>query len=143
MLQDPVTAAQSVLALAIFSSLFWFAFDNYSRTILVKHRRLIFAAILFVLVWRISPSNGVFYGLEYEGSYIYNVAGRQAGELRKPHDNDNLSFLIDVCAVGSLDSCYLSETSSGHYVGYPSLIRSAKALFGDGPNITYYINLLA
>jgi hypothetical protein len=105
--------------------------------------RFICIIILLGILWRLPFDGHFFFGLEYEDSYIYTVAGRHLDSGSQRCAPDNSCYLTTVCAVGSWESCKALETSSGHYIGYPFIIAAASRLVGYRPTIGSYISLIA
>lgn len=88
------------------------------------------------------PLDGRFFqGLEYEDSYVYTVSGRYLGAGSLDHVNSR--YLTTVCAVGNWNSCKISDTFSGHFVGYPFMIALVSRLLGYSPKIGSYLSLSA
>ena len=58
-------------------------------------------------------------------------------------DFSNSRYLTTVCAVGNWNSCKISDTFSGHYIGYPFLIALTSRLLGFNPMIGSYLSLSA
>jgi hypothetical protein len=90
------------------------------------------------------PLDGRFFqGLEYEDSYVYTVSGRNLDSGSLFCDFSNSCYLTTVCAVGNWNSCKISDTFSGHYIGYPFLIALTSRLLGFNPMIGSYLSLSA
>ena len=53
------------------------------------------------------------------------------------------AYLINTCAVGSLEACQERTAASGHYLGYPALLAMIISLIGYTHNIGYYLALAA
>ena len=99
--------------------------------------------LLVTLLWRLPFDGHWFFGLEYEDAYIYSVAARYLNSVTRTCSPGNSCYLTTVCVVGNGDSCKVSETSSGHFLGYPLMIAIASRLFGYSPAIASYLSLIA
>jgi hypothetical protein len=141
---SPFIVAQWIASIAFLSCWLFFASDAFTRALWTRHWKVLLTAILIVIVWRIPLRSTFFHGLEYEDAYVYTVSGRQSIDLQQ-YDSRNVGsvYLVSVCAVGNLGSCYLSQTYSGHYIGFPSIIRLTMRLFGYNPAISNYVGLFA
>ena len=127
-------------ALGVVTTLFWgsvltslasFLTDPYLRALLKTHWKLLLVCTTLVLIWRIPAEGGFFHGLEYEDSYVYTVAGRQMAEqFRIEPSGPTLPYSINVCAVGSLNSCKLSDNYPEHLIGYPYILSVLFKVFG-------------
>ena len=86
---------------------------------------------------------GFFHGLEYEDSYVYTVAGRQMAEqFRIEPSGATLPYSINVCAVGSLTSCRLSDNYPEHLIGYPYILSVLFKVFGYHSSIGSIANVV-
>jgi len=98
---------------------------------------------LVTLLWRLPFDGHWFFGLEYEDSYIYSVSARDINSGTLTCSSGNSCYLTTVCVVGNLNSCKVSETSSGHFLGYPLMIAIASRVFGYSPGIAAHLSLMA
>lgn len=99
--------------------------------------------MLLAAFWRIPFEGHFFHGLEYEDAYVYAVAGRYLSEGEVTSNTASSPYLITVCAVGNWNNCRLSDTFSGHFVGYPFIIATVSSFVGFDPSIGSYISLSA
>lgn len=99
--------------------------------------------LLVTLLWRLPFDGHWFFGLEYEDSYIYSVSARDVNSGTRTCSRGNSCYLTTVCVVGNLNSCKVSETSSGHFLGYPLMIAIASRVFGYSPAIASHLSLIA
>ncbi|MGA8489683.1 MAG: hypothetical protein WB711_04625 [Terriglobales bacterium] len=99
--------------------------------------------LLVTLLWRLPFDGHWFFGLEYEDSYIYSVSARYVNSGTIMCSPGNSCYLTTVCAVGNQNSCRLSETSSGHFLGYPLVIAIASRVFGYSPAMAARLSLTA
>ncbi len=137
------TSLYFVLWGAVISCLLFFAAEREFIEALRK-RWLPLGLILFLaLVWRLPFEGTVFYGLEYEDSYIYSVAARSLDSGTRNCTREGSCYLTSVCAVGNWNSCKVTETSSGHFVGYPFLIAMVSRVLGYRPAVASYLSLTA
>ena len=128
---------------ALISCLVFFATEREFLEAL-RRRWLPLGLILFLaLVWRLPFEGHFFYGLEYEDSYIYSVAGRSLDSGTRNCAREGSCYLTSVCAVGNWNSCKVTETSSGHFVGYPFLIAIVSRVLGYRPAVASYLSLTA
>ena len=98
--------------------------------------------ILLAFALRLPFEGHFFYGQEYEDSYIYPVAARYLVSTR--HAEPTASpYLTAVCVVGNWNSCRNSETSSGHFIGYPFIIAVVTRVFGYTPKTASVISIAA
>jgi hypothetical protein len=128
---------------ALISCLLFFATEREFWEAL-RRRWLPLGLILCVaLVWRLPFEGHFFYGLEYEDSYIYSVAARSLNSGTRNCAREGSCYLTSVCAVGNWNSCKVTETSSGHFVGYPFLIAMVSRVLGYRPAVASYLSLMA
>ena len=99
--------------------------------------------VFLALIWRLPFEGHFFYGLEYEDSYIYSVAGRYLSAGDYLCNPPNSCYLTTVCAVGNLNACEKTETFSGHFIGYPFMIAVASRVLGYSPTIGSYLSLFS
>ena len=139
-------------ALGVVAMLFWgsvltslacFLTDSYLHALLRTHWKLLLVCVVLVLIWRIPAEGGFFHGLEYEDSYVYTVAGRQMAEhFRIEPSGATLPYSINVCAVGSLTSCSLSDNYPEHLIGYPYILSVFFKVFGYHSSIGSIANVV-
>lgn len=139
-------------ALGVVTTLFWgsvltslasFLTDSYLHSLLKVHWKLLLVCTTLVLIWRIPAEGGFFHGLEYEDSYVYTVAGRQMAEqFRIEPSGPTLPYSINVCAVGSLNSCKLSDNYPEHLIGYPYILSALFKVFGYHSSIGSIANVV-
>jgi hypothetical protein len=139
-------------ALGVVTTLFWGSVlaslaslltDSYLHTLLKRYWKPLLVCIALVLIWRIPTEGGFFHGLEYEDSYVYTVAGRQMAEhFRIEPSGSALPYSINVCAVGSLTSCRLSDNYPEHLIGYPYILSVFFNIFGYHPSIGSMANVV-
>ena len=72
---------------------------------------------------------------------MYTVAARTPVSP-KIDERIGSAYLISTCVVGSLDNCEHFETYSGHYIGWPAIIRIAIDAVGYSPELPVYLNIL-
>jgi len=123
--------------------LLFLAIDQQCRGILKNNWRVICLVLLVALCWRVPFDGHFFYGLEYEDSYVYAVAGRDLSAGAHFCDQSSSCYLTTVCAVGSTNSCKFSETFSGHFIGYPFMVALVSRFFGYTPEVASYLSLVA
>jgi hypothetical protein len=128
---------------ALTACLLFLATSNQCKAVLKKEWRKIGLLTLLAFVWRMPLDGRFFQGLEYEDSYVYTVSGRYLGAGSLPGDHLNSRYLTTVCAVGNWNSCKVSDTFSGHFVGYPFMIALISRLLGFSPMIASYLSLSA
>jgi hypothetical protein len=127
---------------ALISCLVFFTMEREFMEAL-RRRWLPLGLILFLaLVWRLPFEGHFFYGLEYEDSYIYSVAGRSLDSGTRNCAREGSCYLTSVCAVGNWNSCKVTETSSGHFVGYPFLIAIVSRVLGYRPAVASYLSCI-
>ena len=125
------------------ASLACFLTDPYLHTLLKTHWKPLLFCLALVLIWRIPTEGGFFHGLEYEDSYVYTVAGRQMAEhFRIEPSGPTLPYSINVCAVGSLTSCKLSDNYPEHLIGYPYVLSVLFKVFGYHSSIGSIANVV-
>jgi hypothetical protein len=139
-------------ALWVVKVLFWgsvlmslgsFLTDRHLHSLLKAHWKPILFCVALVLVWRIPLEGGFFHGTEYEDSYVYTVAGRQiAQHFRIEPQGATLPYSINVCAVGSLNSCKRSDNFPEHLIGYPYVLSVFSNIFGYRPSIGSIANVV-
>jgi hypothetical protein len=139
-------------ALGVVMTLFWgsvlmslacFLTDSYLHALLRTHWKPLLVGIVLVLIWRIPPEGGFFHGQEYEDSYVYTVAGRQMAEhFRIEPSGTKLPYSIDVCAVGSLNSCGQADNYPEHLIGYPYILSVLFKVFGYHSSIGSIANVV-
>ncbi len=139
-------------ALGIVAMLFWgsvltslacFLTDSFLHALLRTHWKPLLVCVVLVLIWRIPAEGGFFHGLEYEDSYVYTVAGRQMAEhFRIEPSGATLPYSINVCAVGSLTSCSLSDNYPEHLIGYPYILSLFFKIFGYHSSIGSIANVV-
>ena len=139
-------------ALGVVAMLFWgsvltslacFLTDSYLHELLRTHWKPLLVCVVLVLIWRIPAEGGFFHGLEYEDSYVYTVAGRQMAEhFRIEPSGATLPYSINVCAVGSLTSCRLSDNYPEHLIGYPYILSVFFKVFGYHSSIGSIANVV-
>jgi len=117
--------------------------DLQARAAQKKHWKQICVVLLLAFMWRVSTQGHLFYGLEYEDSYVYTVAGRDLSAGGQSCGTASSCYLTTVCAVGNSHTCKIPEIFSGHYIGYPFIIAVASRLVGYSPAIGVYLSLLA
>ena len=123
--------------------LLFLATNNQCKEVIRKSWRLICLLLLLAFVWRMPFDGRFFEGLEYEDSYVYTVSGRNLSSGSLFCHFSNSRYLTTVCAVGNWNSCKISDTFSGHYIGYPFLIALTSRLLGFNPMIGSYLSLSA
>jgi hypothetical protein len=106
-------------------------------------RRWLGLLLLVTLLWRLPFEGRWFLGLEYEDSYIYSVAARYLNSGKRTCSPNTSCYSTTVCVVGNLNSCEISEDSSGHFLGYPSVIAVVSRVFGYSPTIASHLSLIA
>ncbi len=99
--------------------------------------------LLVTLLWRLPFDGHWFFGLEYEDSYIYSVSARYVNSGTITCSPGNSCYLTTVCVVGNQNSCRVSKTSSGHFLGYPLVIAIATRVFGYSPAMAAHLSLIA
>lgn len=139
-------------ALGVVTTLFWgsvlttFAClltDSYLHALLKTHWKPLLVCLALVLIWRIPTEGGFYHGLEYEDSYVYSVAGRQLAEhFRIEPSGSTLPYSINVCAVGSLTSCRLSDNYPEHLIGYPYILSVLFKVFGYDSSLGSIANVM-
>lgn len=140
---NPFLMSQAILLLTVLSGMLFLSTDTYFRSLLKAHWRFISLAVLMVALWRFPFHDALFHGLEYEDSYVYTVSARGVLPSSGSQQNVGSAYLTSTCVAGSLDSCDVFETYSGHYIGWPSLIRTGIQLFGYTPYLPVYLNIFA
>ena len=141
LLLNPFAVAQSIVLIALSSGVVFVVTDLYLRTVVKAHWKLITLFVIMAAIWRLPFHDTFFHGLEYEDSYVYTVSAR--ADLPRGVSQDVGSvYLTSTCVAGSLSSCEKFETYSGHYIGWPSIIRIALRLFRYSPNLPIYLNIL-
>jgi hypothetical protein len=133
-----ITLEGTLITCALF-----FITDLQCRAALKTHWKQICIILLLALAWRVPIQGHLFYGLEYEDSYVYTVAGRYLSTSIQSCGPASSCYLTTVCAVGNSDSCKIPETFSGHYIGYPFIIAVASRLVGYSPAIGIYLSFVA
>jgi uncharacterized membrane protein len=137
---------------ALLHFVFWGAFacsalflatSRRCRSVLGSRWKTVSLIVFLALIWRLPFEGRFFYGLEYEDSYIYSVAGRYLSAGDYLCNPPNSCYLTTVCAVGNLNTCAKTETFSGHFIGYPFMIAAASRIFGYSPAVGSYVSLLA
>jgi len=141
LLIDPFAITQGIALLALFSGSIFLFTDKCLRPVLKDHWKLITLFVLVVAFWRFPFRDTFFRGLEYEDSYVYTVSAR-ADLPRETSQDVGSVYLTSTCVVGSLASCQMFETYSGHYIGWPSVIRIAARFSKYSPNLPIYVNIL-
>jgi len=141
-----------VQPLAVVKALFWGGFlasaaslvaDRWLQKTIREHWKLILVLVLLVLSWRIPWGGTLFHGLEYEDSYVYTVAGRQIlenGGLSAP--SIEFPYSINVCEIGSLESCEGWQTFPEHFIGYPYTIALFSQVIGYTPDVASIENVI-
>jgi hypothetical protein len=137
---NPVIVGQALVLLAACSTLLFLVTDGYLRCLIKAHWKFICLAVVLVVLWRYPFSRNAFYGLEYEDSYVYTVAAR-TDTPQQEHTPLGSAYLTSTCVVGSVESCEASETYSGHFIGWPSIIRITARIFPFGPLLPIYLNI--
>lgn len=117
--------------------------DRDVRLMLQKHWRAIFFLILIALLWRLPYSGDFFYGLEYEDAYVYSVSGRYLSQGVILQSKSSSPYLTTVCAVGSWKECTVTDTFSGHFIGYPYLVAILSNLLGFHPLLAPLVSFSA
>ena len=110
--------------LSVLSVVLFFAIDTPIRNIVRTHWKVLLVLICIAAFWRWPFNDTLFHGLEYEDSYVYTVAARTPAPP-KISKQVGSAYLTSTCVVGSIDSCQEFETYSGHYIGWPAIIRIA------------------
>ena len=128
---------------ALVSCVLFLVRERQSLEALRNNWRWLGLILLVTLVWRLPFDGRWFFGLEYEDSYIYSVSARYVNSGARTCSPGNSCYLTTVCVVGNRNSCRGSETSSGHFLGYPLMIAIASRLFGYSPAIASYLSLIA
>ena len=139
-------------ALGVVTTLFWgsvltslacFLTDSYLHALLKTHWKLLLVCTTLVLIWRIPSEGSFFHGLEYEDSYVYTVAGRQMAEhFRIEPKGPTLPYSINVCVVGSLTSCKVSDSYPEHLIGYPYILSVLFKVFGYHSSVGSIANVV-
>ena len=139
-------------ALGVVTTLFWgsvltslacFLTDSYLHVLLKTHWKPLLVCVVLLLIWRIPTEGGFFHGTEYEDSYVYTVAGRQMAEhFRIEPGEPTLPYSINVCAVGSLTSCRLSDNYPEHLIGYPYILSVLFKVFGYHSSVGSIANVI-
>jgi hypothetical protein len=139
-------------ALGVVAMLFWgsvltslacFLTDSYLHALLRTHWKPLLVCVVLVLIWRIPAEGAFFHGLEYEDSYVYTVAGRQMAEhFRIEPSGVTFPYSINVCAVGSLTSCRLSDNYPEHLIGYPYTLSVLFKVFGYHSSVGSMANVV-
>jgi hypothetical protein len=96
----------------------------------------VWAIVLIAFILRGGFFDSQFYGLEYEDAFIYAAASRQVHSF-----TPNLGG-SEVCAVGSVSECLLSETFPGHLLGYTALLSGAQFVIGFHPSLPPLISAI-
>jgi hypothetical protein len=139
--------------LAMVKALFWggvlasaasLVTDRWLQKSIRDHWKLILVLVLLVLSWRIPWEGTFFHGLEYEDSYVYTVASRQMLETGGPSPAaTEFPYSIDVCVVGSLNSCHEWQAFREHFIGYPYTVSLLSRLIGYRPDVGSIENVVA
>lgn len=135
---SPVIASQVLVIFCACSMVIFVLSDRCVRSLLRSHWKSIGLLIVLVVAWRYPFQDQAFYGLEYEDSYVYAVSARTTlsqDELRES------AYLTSTCVIGSLKSCEGTETFSGHFIGWPSIIRLATHVINFYPLLPIYLNI--
>jgi hypothetical protein len=140
---NPFTVVQCLVFAALLLGAIHVAADLFTRVILIRHWKLLVLLVAITILWRIPTQGRFFHGLEYEDSYVYTVAARQTLDPPSTYGNVGSIYLVNVCAVGSVEACYLFQGSSGHYIGLPAIIRIAIRCLGYTPDISNYLAIAA
>lgn len=131
---------QILVLLSLFFGVIFLASDTRLRSLIEQHWKSLVLVIILCLVWRTPSCALPFYGLEYEDSYVYTVSALSPTAEGQYEDSH---FLTHTCVVGSLDSCEKRETFSGHYIGWPAILRIASRFFHHPSTLPIYVNLVA
>lgn len=135
------TIAEAVATSSLVSLILFLATDPPIRNIARNHWKWLLVLVCITAFWRWPFNDAFFHGLEYEDSYLYTVAARTPVSP-KISESIGSRYLISTCVVGSLDNCQLFETYSGHYIGWPAIIRIAIDTVGYSPELPLYLNIL-
>jgi hypothetical protein len=128
---------------ALVSCLLFFVTERQLLEALRNNWHWLGLILLVTLLWRLPFDGHWFLGLEYEDSYIYSASARYVNSGIRTCSPGNSCYLTTVCAVGNWNSCKGSETSSGHFLGYPLMIAIASRVFGYSPAIASHLSLIA
>jgi hypothetical protein len=137
------TALHIIIGGTLITCLLFLITDQQCRRALKTRWKQICMILFLALVWRVPMQGRLFYGLEYEDSYVYTVAGRYLSTSAQSCGPASSCYLTTVCAVGNSHSCRIPETFSGHYIGYPFIIAVASRLIGYSPAIGIYLSFVA
>ncbi len=141
---NPVITVAILFWAALIASVVCFANDLQLRDLLAANWKRLAFILLLTLLWRVPADGTFFHGLEYEDSYIYTVAGRQMAAGVEPESPlPDVPYSINVCAIGSLESCQKWEPFREHLIGYPYVISLYSRLFGYTSSAGSLINLAA
>jgi len=133
---------QILFLFSLFSGMLFAVLDARLRLLVKQNWKSLIFILLLCLVWRVAAYALPFYGLEYEDSYVYTVSALSPIDEVGRHQSES-SFLTRTCVIGSLDSCKERETFSGHYIGWPAILRIARRVFPHAATLPIYVNLLA
>jgi len=140
---DALTIVKVLFWASVLTSVACFFTDSYLHKVILTHWKLLLLSFILVLIWRIPTDGGFFHGTEYEDSYVYTVAGRQlAGHFHIEPSEATLPYSINVCVVGSLDSCREAENYPEHLIGYPYILSVFFKLLGYQPSIGSIVNVI-
>jgi hypothetical protein len=135
------TIAEAVAASSFLSVVLFLATDATIRNKVRTHWKVLLVLVCITALWRWPFNSAFFHGLEYEDSYVYTVVAR-APASPKIGEKVGSVFLTSTCVVGSLADCQYFETYSGHYIGWPAIIRIAINVIGYSPELPLYLNIL-
>ena len=135
----PVHVSEFLAGVAFLTCAIFVVSDSYSRAAVRSHWHFLSLCLLILVVFRI-PCHVFFHGTEYEDSYVYGASGR-APQISR--NSVGSPYLVSTCVIGSIESCESWQTFSGHYIGYPSILRLASRWFRDTPALSNWVNLLA
>lgn len=136
---SPVLVSEIIVVIAFLTCAIFGVGDSNGRTAVRSHWRFLSLALLLVVIFRIPPHGTFFHGTEYEDSYVYAVSGHG---VQMPSTSAS-PYLISTCVVGSLLSCESRQTYSGHYIGFPAVLRLASRWHRYTPALSNWVNLLA
>ena len=140
----PLSVVKTLFWGSILASAVCFASDRWLHKIIQCHWKLMLILLLLVLSWRLPMDGRFFHGLEYEDSYVYTVAGRQMLENGGPSaPSTEFPYSINVCAIGSLESCEEWQSFPEHFIGYPYTVSLFSRLIGYTPDVASIENVLA
>jgi hypothetical protein len=138
-------------ALGVVMTLFWgsvlmslacFLTDSYLHALLRTHWKPLLVWSSLVLIWRIPPEGGFFHGTGVRRFVCVHGCWPTDGRaLSNRAEWNDAPYSINVCAVGSLNSCKQSDNYPEHLIGYPYILSVLQS-FWIPPSIGSIANVV-